>query len=333
MNQPARVEDEEIVSRFEESIQKIKSEIKKKIIGQQKVIDDLLACFLSGGHCLLIGVPGLAKTTLIQSLSRCLHLDFNRIQFTPDLMPSDITGSEILFEDRATGIREFKFIRGPIFSNILLADEINRTPPKTQSALLQAMQEQEITSSGKTFELPKPFWVLATQNPIEQEGTYPLPEAQQDRFMFSIEIGYPQKDEEINIVKSTTRCSSETINAVITLEDVMLYRDLVWRIPVADSVVNAAVNIVRATRPVEKECPMDIKNLLTWGAGPRASQFIILAAKAYALLDKRSTPDIEDVKNAAFPVLRHRLVRSFHAEVDNVDSDDIIRRVIESVSK
>ncbi len=333
MNQQGRIEDKEVVNRFEESIQKIKNEIKKKIIGQHKVIDDLLACFLSGGHCLLIGVPGLAKTMLIQSLSRCLHLDFNRIQFTPDLMPSDITGSEILFEDRATGIREFKFVKGPIFSNIVLADEINRTPPKTQSALLQAMQEQEITSSGHTFELPRPFWVLATQNPIEQEGTYPLPEAQQDRFMFSIEIGYPEKDEEIQIVKSTTIMNNEKINPVITLEEVMLFRNLVWKMPVADSVVTTAVNIVRATRPVEKECPLEVKNLLTWGAGPRASQFIILAAKAYALLDKRSTPDMEDVKKAAFPVLRHRLVRSFHAEVDNINSDDIIKRIIESVSK
>jgi MoxR-like ATPase len=323
------IDDKDAVGMLDDSIQKIKTELKKKIIGQQNVIDDLLACFLSGGHCLLIGVPGLAKTMLIQSLARCLHLEFNRIQFTPDLMPSDITGSEILFEDRASGSREFKFVKGPIFSNIVLADEINRTPPKTQSALLQAMQEQEITSSGRTYELPRPFWVLATQNPIEQEGTYPLPEAQQDRFMFSIEIGYPDKDEEIQIVKSTTSVNNEKINPVVTLEEVLLFRNLVWKMPVADSVVTAAVNMVRATRPVENECPLEVKNLLTWGAGPRASQFLILAAKAYALLDKRPTPDVEDVKKAAFPVLRHRLVRSFHAEVDNITPDDIIKRIFE----
>lgn len=323
------IDDKEALSMLENSIMKIKTELKKKIVGQQNVIDDLLACFLSGGHCLLIGVPGLAKTMLIQSLARCLHLEFNRIQFTPDLMPSDITGSEILFEDRTSGSREFKFVKGPIFSNIVLADEINRTPPKTQSALLQAMQEQEITSSGRTYELPRPFWVLATQNPIEQEGTYPLPEAQQDRFMFSIEIGYPDKDEEIQIVKSTTSVNNEKINPVITLEEVMLFRNLVWKMPVADSVVATAVNLVRATRPVENECPLEVKNLLTWGAGPRASQFLILAAKAYALLDKRPTPDVEDVKKAAFPVLRHRLVRSFHAEVDNITPDDIINRIFE----
>ena len=323
------IDDKDAVALLDVSVKKIKAELKKKIIGQQAVIDDLLACFLSGGHCLLIGVPGLAKTMLIQSLARCLHLEFNRIQFTPDLMPSDITGSEILFEDRASGTREFKFIKGPVFSNIVLADEINRTPPKTQSALLQAMQEQEITSSGHTYQLPNPFWVLATQNPIEQEGTYPLPEAQQDRFMFSIEIGYPDRDEEVEIVKSTTSVNNEKINHVITLEEVMLFRNLVWKMPVADSVVATAVNLVRATRPVENECPLEVKNLLTWGAGPRASQFLILAAKAYALLDKRSTPDVEDVKKAAFPVLRHRLVRSFHAEVDNITPDDIINRIFE----
>jgi len=323
----------ESIEYFEKSIIRIRSELKKKIIGQEKVIDDLLACFLSGGHCLLVGVPGLAKTQLIQSLARCLRLEFNRIQFTPDLMPSDITGSEILHEDRASGVREFRFVKGPVFSNIVLADEINRTPPKTQSALLQAMQEQEITSSGHTYNLPHPFWVLATQNPIEQEGTYPLPEAQQDRFMFSIDIGYPARDEEIQIVKATTVSNNEKIEPVLTLDDVVKFRELVWKMPVADSVVTYAVSIVRATRPEESECPLEIKNLLTWGAGPRASQYMILAAKAYALLDGRPTADVEDVRKAAFPVLRHRLVRSFHAEVDNVCSDDIIRRIFEFFQK
>jgi MoxR-like ATPase len=324
-------DDIKVLNALKESVQKIRGELKKKIIGQENVIEDLLACFLSGGHCLLIGVPGLAKTQLIHSLAKCLHLDFNRVQFTPDLMPSDITGSEILYEDRATGHREFRFVNGPVFSNIVLADEINRTPPKTQSALLQAMQEQEVTSSGHTYKLPQPFWVLATQNPIEQEGTYPLPEAQQDRFMFSIEIGYPSKDEEIEIVKATTVSNVRQIEAVVTLEDVKRYRELVWMMPVADSVVAAAVSLVRATRPDEKECPHDIRNLITWGAGPRASQFLILAAKAYALLENRPTPDFSDVKKAAFPVLRHRLVRSFHAEVDNVTTDDIIKRIFDSL--
>jgi MoxR-like ATPase len=324
-------DDVKVLDELKESVLKIRGELKKKIIGQENVIDDLLACFLSGGHCLLIGVPGLAKTQLIHSLAKCLHLEFNRVQFTPDLMPSDITGSEILYEDRATGHREFQFVKGPVFSNIVLADEINRTPPKTQSALLQAMQEQEVTSSGHTYKLPQPFWVLATQNPIEQEGTYPLPEAQQDRFMFSIEIGYPSRDEEIEIVKATTVSNELHIEAVVTLEDVKRFRELVWRMPVADSVVAAAVSLVRATRPDEKECPHEIKNLITWGAGPRASQFLILAAKAYALLENRPTPDFTDVKKAAFPVLRHRLVRSFHAEVDNVNADDIIRRIFDSL--
>ncbi|NLD92927.1 MAG: MoxR family ATPase [Fibrobacter sp.] len=324
-------DDIKVLDELKESVRKIRGELKKKIIGQENVIDDLLACFLSGGHCLLIGVPGLAKTQLIHSLAKCLHLDFNRVQFTPDLMPSDITGSEILYEDRATGHREFRFVKGPVFSNIVLADEINRTPPKTQSALLQAMQEQEVTSSGHTYKLPQPFWVLATQNPIEQEGTYPLPEAQQDRFMFSIEIGYPSKDEEIEIVKATTVSNDKQIEAVVTLEDVKRFREIVWRMPVADSVVTSAVALVRATRPDENECPHEIKNLITWGAGPRASQFLILAAKAYALLENRPTPDFTDVKKAAFPVLRHRLVRSFHAEVDNVNADDIIRRIFDSL--
>jgi MoxR-like ATPase len=320
--------DEEVLANLNEFIQKVKKELAKKIVGQQEVINDLLACFLTGGHCLLVGVPGLAKTMLIQSLAKSLALDFNRIQFTPDLMPSDITGSEILFEDKASGRRELKFVKGPIFSNIILADEINRTPPKTQSALLQAMQENEVTSAGQTFKLPDPFWVLATQNPIEQEGTYPLPEAQQDRFMFSVEIGYPERDDEIQIVKTTTSEQKTEISAIISKEEIAEIRNLIWKVPVADSIVASAVNIVRATRPTESDCPQDVKVLLAWGAGPRASQFLVLAAKAYALIDNRPTPDLNDIRRAAFPVLRHRLVRSFHAEVDNVSTDDIINRLI-----
>lgn len=321
----------EVAEQLSKAVQKIRAELGKKIIGQKDVIENLLACFLSGGHCLLVGVPGLAKTLLVQSLARCLDLQFNRIQFTPDLMPSDITGSEILHEDRATGHREFRFVKGPIFSNIVLADEINRTPPKTQSALLQAMQEQEVTSSGHTFELPRPFWVLATQNPIEQEGTYPLPEAQQDRFMFSIEIDYPDLESEIQIVKTTTSSNEYSLMPVMSLQEIAGFRDLVRQVPAADSVLATAVKLARATRPTAQECPEAVKKLLTWGAGPRASQYLILAAKVYALLDNRSTPDISDLKRAAFPVLRHRIVRSFHAEADGISANEIIKTIIDAV--
>jgi MoxR-like ATPase len=267
---------------------------------------------------------------LVQSLAKCLDLAFNRIQFTPDLMPSDITGSEILIDDRATGHREFRFIKGPIFHNIVLADEINRTPPKTQSALLQAMQEREVTSSGVTYELPAPFWILATQNPIEQEGTYPLPEAQQDRFMFSIEVGYPDRESELAIVRATTSPQSVELRSVVSLEEIRAFRDLVWRVPVADSVIEAAVSLARATRASTRECPEAIGKHIMWGAGPRASQFLVLAAKAYALLDGRPTPTITDIRKAAFPVLRHRLVRSFHAEVENISANDIIKTLLDS---
>jgi MoxR-like ATPase len=243
-------------------------------------------------------------------------------------MPSDITGSEILMEDRASGRREFKFIKGPIFANIVLADEINRTPPKTQSALLQAMQEQEITSSGVTHSLPKPFWVLATQNPVEQEGTYPLPEAQQDRFMFSIEIGYPDVNSELLIARNSADYQNVELKPVVTKEQISIFRELVKRVPVADSVVEAAVSLVRVTRPAEKECPEEVRKYLTWGAGPRASQFLVLAARAFALLDGRPTPDVKDIYRASYPVLRHRLVRSFHGDVEGVSTNDIIDKLI-----
>ncbi|MCX7726092.1 MAG: MoxR family ATPase [Chitinispirillaceae bacterium] len=322
--------EKEVFEKLAVTVKNIRESLKYRIVGQENVISDLLACFLAGGHSLLIGVPGLAKTMLIQTLAECLDLQFNRIQFTPDLMPSDITGSEILFEEKATGIREFRFVKGPVFCNILLADEINRTPPKTQAALLQAMQEGQVTSSGRTFLLPKPFWVLATQNPIEQEGTYPLPEAQQDRFMFSIEIGYPTYQEEIEIVKTTTIEKEINIKPVCKAEEVEEFRRLVLNTPVADSIIEMAVKLVRATRPEDSSCMSNIKPLLTWGAGPRASRFLILAAKAYALLDSRPTPDIHDLKRAAFPVLRHRLIRSFHAEVDNISTNQIIEILLKS---
>ncbi len=299
-------------------------------MGQTEVIDDLLACFLAGGHCLLTGVPGLAKTMLVQSLAQCLDLDFNRIQFTPDLMPSDITGSEILMEEKGSGRREFRFLKGPIFSNIILADEINRTPPKTQSALLQAMQEHEVTSSGQTYKLPRPFWVLATQNPIEQEGTYPLPEAQQDRFMFSIEIGYPDAQSEMLIARNSADFQSVELKPVVEQQMISSFRELVRRVPVADSVIQASVNLVRASRPEGGECPGDLKKYLTWGAGPRASQFLVLAAKAYALLDGRPTPDLKDIRRAAFPVLRHRLVLSFHGDVEGVSANEIVNKLLEN---
>jgi MoxR-like ATPase len=323
--------EKEQLERLIASVAAIKSALSQRIVGQKDVIADLLACFLSGGHCLLIGVPGLAKTMLIQSLAECLDLQFNRIQFTPDLMPSDITGSEILYEDRSSGVREFRFIQGPVFSNIVLADEINRTPPKTQSALLQAMQEGQVTSSGHTYSLPEPFWVLATQNPIEQEGTYPLPEAQQDRFMFSIEIDYPGFQEEVEIVKAASGRRGVKLTPVCSLEDLAMFRNLVWNIPAADSIAEAAVRVVRATRPGDPSCPQSIQPLLTWGAGPRASQYLLLAARAYAVLDNRPTPDLSDVRRAAFPVLRHRLVRSFNAEVDNIGQNRIIELLLDSV--
>jgi MoxR-like ATPase len=314
-----------------EAVKRIKNELGKAIVGQQRIVEDLLACFLAEGHCLLIGVPGLAKTTLVHTLARTLDLRFNRIQFTPDLMPSDITGSEILFDDRTTGAREFRFIHGPLFANVVLADEINRTPPKTQSALLQAMQEREVTSSGQTYPLPSPFWILATQNPIEQEGTYPLPEAQQDRFMFSLEVGYPGPEDEFEIVRTTTVRRDCAIEPVVTAEHLQQYRDLIWHVPVADSVIRYAVALARATRPDDPSCPPAIKENLTWGAGPRASQYLVLAAKAYAVLDQRPAPDVSDVRRSVANVLRHRIVRSFHAEVEGTSTNDLIGSLLDSV--
>ncbi len=325
------MDDAEKLEALNSEIKTLRSEIAKRIVGQDNVIDDLLACLFSGGHCLLIGVPGLAKTMLVHTLAESLDLDFNRIQFTPDLMPADITGSEVLNEDKVTGERTFRFIKGPVFSNVILADEINRTPPKTQSALLQSMQEKTVTSSGKTYELPTPFWTLATQNPIEHEGTYPLPEAQQDRFMFSVSVGYPDYDSEIEIVKRTTSDLITEIKPVLNADKIREYIDLVRRIPVSDTVYGFAVNLVRASRPEETDID-NIKRYLTWGAGPRASQFLILASKAYAAIEGRPAPDFEDVKRAAHPVLSHRLVRSFNAEADGVDVSAVIDELISGVN-
>ena len=307
---------------------KILQETGKIIIGQEKIINELVISLLSRGHCLLVGVPGLAKTLLISTLAQVLDLKFNRIQFTPDLMPSDITGTEIIEQNRSDGSKNFKFFRGPVFANIVLADEINRTPPKTQAALLQAMQEHEVTAAGETYTLEEPFFVLATQNPIEQEGTYPLPEAQLDRFMFNLWADYPTFEEEKTIVKSTTGDYEAGLDKILTAERIIALQDLVRRVPVADNVVEFAVKLVRNSRPAAGS-PDFIRQYTRWGAGPRASQFLILGAKTRALLDGRTTPNIDDVKAIAIPVLRHRIVTNFAAEAENIDTVPIINRLLE----
>lgn len=319
--------DIELVNELQKSISKIKEEVAKVIIGQEEVIDNLLTSLLSKGHCMLVGVPGLAKTLLIKTLSEVLDLKFSRIQFTPDLMPSDITGTEILEEDLATKKRDFRFIKGPIFANIILADEINRTPPKTQAALLEAMQEHNVTAAGTKYLLPEPFFVLATQNPIEQEGTYPLPEAQLDRFMFNLWLDYPSFDEEVEIIKRTTSSESVDLEKTINGQQILNFQSLVRRVPVAENVIQYAVNIVNKTRPENNMTPTNTKNLISWGAGPRASQYLILAAKTYSIMDGRYTPEIEDVKRAMIPVLRHRIIPSFNAEAEGITSVDIIEKL------
>jgi MoxR-like ATPase len=325
--------DLQAVEQLHASYEQIRREIAKVIIGQDKVIEQLLISLLSSGHCLLVGVPGLAKTLLISTLARVLNLKFNRIQFTPDLMPSDITGTEIIEDDHTSGKRLFRFVKGPVFANIILADEINRTPPKTQAALLQAMQEHEVTAAGQTYKLDEPFFVLATQNPIEQEGTYPLPEAQLDRFMFNVFVDYPSETEEREIVKATTTTNQVDLLKTLSPEDIMLFQKLVRRVPVSDHLVEYAVQIVRATRPKEATAPVFVRNWVNWGAGPRASQYLILAAKTKAILEGRPTPGPEDVRFAAYPVLRHRIVTSFNAEADGVDTMEVIKRILETVKE
>lgn len=321
--------DVELVENLHKSIKQVKSEISKIIVGQEKIIDDLLVSLFSRGHCLLIGVPGLAKTLLIKTLAEVLDLDFSRIQFTPDLMPSDITGTEIIEEDQVTKKREFRFIKGPVFANIILADEINRTPPKTQSALLEAMQEHRVTAAGTTYTLKEPFFVLATQNPIEQEGTYPLPEAQLDRFMFNLWLDYPSHEEEIEIIKSTTSEYKAELNKVLSAEDIINYQDLVRRVPVSDNVIEFTVNIVNSTRPTNSHNKREVKDLVSWGAGPRASQYLILAAKARSIIQGRYTPNIDDVKSSMVPVLRHRIIPNFNAEAEGITSVEIINKLLE----
>jgi len=301
----------------------LKAEIAKIIVGQDAVVDQILLCIFSGGHALLVGVPGLAKTLMVNTLAQALGLNFKRIQFTPDLMPSDILGSEILDENR-----QFKFIKGPIFSNIILADEINRTPPKTQAALLEAMQERSVTIAGHNYKLDLPYFVLATQNPIEQEGTYPLPEAQLDRFMFAIKLNYPSFDEEVQVVKRTTTDSSSTINPLFTAQEIIDFQHLIRRIPVADNVIEYAVTLVSKTRPDNALSNEYIKNYLDWGAGPRASQNLILAAKANAAFNGKFSPDIEDVKTVATGILRHRIIKNYKADAEGITEEMIIAKLL-----
>jgi MoxR-like ATPase len=308
-------------------------EISKVIVGQTEVIDSLLIAIFSRGHCLLVGVPGLAKTLMISTLAKVLSLRFNRIQFTPDLMPSDITGTDIIQENPQTGRREFNFVKGPIFANMLLADEINRTPPKTQAALLQAMQEYQVTAAGHTYPLEPPFFVLATQNPVEQEGTYPLPEAQLDRFMFMVKVGYPTREEERTIVKSTTSETTQELHPLLTAADIVAVQRIVRKVPVSDHVVDYAVNLVRATRPREKESPDFINNWLSWGAGPRAAQYLILGAKARAVTRGRLNVSADDVRQMAKPVLRHRIIPNFNADAEGMDTDAIIEKLLATVKE
>ncbi len=323
--------DVQTARKIQQGFKTIKEELGKVIVGQELIIEQLLIALFARGHCLLVGVPGLAKTLLIRTLGEILDLRFSRIQFTPDLMPSDITGTEILEEDKSTGQKTFRFIRGPVFANVVLADEINRTPPKTQSALLEAMQEYRVTAAGRSFDLEKPFFVLATQNPIEQEGTYPLPEAQLDRFMLSLWLDYPSFDQEVDIVKQTTIDRIDHLQPVLSKEDIIHFQDLVRRVPVADDIVETAVRLVTATRPESELADQKIGEWIRWGAGPRASQYLVLGAKVRALLYERFTPAVEDLQALLLPVLRHRLVTSFSAEAEGVDVVRIVKHLQDQI--
>ncbi len=324
-------DDIQAVEKLSEAFRQIASELSKTIVGQKDVIEELLIALFAGGHCLLVGVPGLAKTLMIRSLAGALSLEFNRIQFTPDLMPSDITGTEVIHEDRATGERHFRFLRGPIFANVVLADEINRTPPKTQAALLEAMQEHQVTVGGEKHLLPEPFFVLATQNPIEQEGTYPLPEAQLDRFMFHVSVDYPDEDEELSIVKRTTTDVDVQTTPVLDAAQISGLAKIVRRIPVADHVARYALRLARLTRAGRDGVPPFITSFVMWGAGPRASQYLVLGAKARAALYGRHCASFEDIRAVALPVLRHRIKTNFNADAEGVTSDDIINRLLDLV--
>ena len=322
-------QDLAILEKLKDSQNRFFNEIGKVVIGQRKILDHMLIALLSRGHTLLVGVPGLAKTLLIKSLADVLDLSFKRIQFTPDLIPSDITGTELIDIDPNTDQRSFRFYKGPVFGNIILADEINRTPPKTQAALLEAMQEHKVTAAGHTYGLEEPFFVMATQNPIEQEGTYPLPEAQLDRFMFNLKIDYPTTDEEIEIVQSTTASVPLELGKVMSIREILSYQDLVLRVPIAENVIEFAVNLVSATRSKNEFSPDFIRQWVDWGAGPRASQYLVLGAKAKALLDGRPTPDISDIRELTLPVLRHRVLPNFNAEAEGMKVDDILNQLLD----
>ena len=311
----------------------LRSELHKVVVGQDEVLDQLLYSLFSRGHCLLVGVPGLAKTLMISSLSKVLNLSFSRIQFTPDLMPSDITGTEVLQEDRASGTRVFRFLPGPVFAHVILADEINRTPPKTQAALLEAMQENQVTTGGKKHALPRPFFVLATQNPIEQEGTYPLPEAQLDRFMMMVKVGYPSLEEERQILRLTTEAESPDLKVAVSAEEILNLQNLVRRVPIGEHVLNYAITLCRRTRRLEPDAPDFIREWVTWGAGPRASQFLVIGAKARALMEGRPYVSTEDIAALVHPVLRHRIITNFSAEAEGITSDKIIDQLLETVPK
>ena len=321
------------VEKLQQGYHNLKSELGKVIVGQEAVVEELLIALFCRGHALLVGVPGLAKTLMISTLSRTLGLSFNRIQFTPDLMPSDITGTDVFEEDKTTGSRGMRFVRGPIFANVILADEINRTPPKTQAALLEAMQEHQVTAGGKLHRLPQPFFVLATQNPIEQEGTYPLPEAQLDRFMFNINVGYPTEEEEFQIVRLTTQARQVDLRHVLSGEEVIALQEIVRKVPVADHVIRYALQFTRLTRKTEGGVPDFVNDYVGWGAGPRASQYLILAGKARALLKGRYHVSTEDIRQVALPVLRHRIVTNFTAEAEGVRSDAIVKKLMEHIPR
>ena len=326
MTQP---EDVQAVDRLCETYRKICHELGKQVIGQHQVIEQLMTALFAGGHCLLVGVPGLAKTLLVRTLAETLSLQFNRIQFTPDLMPADITGTEVLQEDRASGERSFRFLPGPLFAHVVLADEINRTPPKTQAALLEAMQEKQVTASGKRHQLPQPFFVLATQNPIEQEGTYPLPEAQLDRFMFEVRVDYPTEEEELHIVLQTTADCAQSISSMLSADEIEQMTHLVRRVPVADHLARNALQLARRSRPTPEETSDMVTKYVQWGAGPRASQYLVLAAKSRAALHGRYCAGTEDIRAVAHPVLRHRILLNFKAEADGVTSEDIVDHLLE----
>jgi MoxR-like ATPase len=319
--------DLEAVDRLNRAYRRITQEVGKAIVGQARVLEELLIAMFARGHCLLVGVPGLAKTLLIRTLADSMNLSFSRVQFTPDLMPSDITGTEVIQEDRNTGQREFKFLRGPLFANVVLADEINRTPPKTQAALLEAMQEHQVTASGMRHRLPEPFFVLATQNPIEQEGTYPLPEAQQDRFMFNVFVDYPTEEEEFRIVELTTSVYRPQIERVLSADAILDIQEIVRNVPIAPYVVRYAMKFTRLTRNEQPDVPDFVRRYVTWGAGPRATQYLVLGAKARAVLHGRFHVSCQDIREVAAPVLRHRIITNFNAQSDGVSSDEIVRRL------